>query len=95
MYYAYSTLELLAHVYMLCCILQYSDDRDKIKEAVKMRKVSFCLETGGLALAKSCYLFNSWRFQVSVLSTWTLEDFKNAIAEDISSPAISDVNLKV
>nr|GEW53715.1 pre-mRNA-processing protein 40A-like isoform X1 [Tanacetum cinerariifolium] len=49
---------------------QYNDDRDKIKEAVKMRKVS-------------------------VLSTWTLEDFKNAIAEDISSPAISDVNLKI
>lgn len=49
---------------------QYSDDRDKIKEVVKMRKVS-------------------------VLSTWTLEDFKNAIAEDISSPAVSDVNLKI
>ncbi|GKA83464.1 hypothetical protein Tco_0805059 [Tanacetum coccineum] len=32
--------------------------------------------------------------KVSVLSTWSLKDFKNAIAEDISSPAISDVNLK-
>ncbi|KAJ0799525.1 putative FF domain, pre-mRNA-processing factor Prp40 [Helianthus annuus] len=48
---------------------QYTEDRDRIKERVKMRKVS-------------------------ILSTWTIEDFKNAIAEDISSQPVSDVNLK-
>lgn len=50
---------------------QYLEDRDRIKESVKMRKVS-------------------------ILSTWTLEDLKNAISEDIiSSPLVSDVNLKL
>ncbi|XP_071701687.1 pre-mRNA-processing protein 40A-like isoform X2 [Rutidosis leptorrhynchoides] len=49
---------------------QFVEDRDQIKEAVKMKKVS-------------------------ILSTWTVEDFKNAIAEDISSPAVSDINLKI
>ncbi|KAJ0799529.1 putative WW domain, FF domain, FF domain superfamily, pre-mRNA-processing factor Prp40 [Helianthus annuus] len=49
---------------------QYTEDRDRIKERVKMRKVS-------------------------ILSTWTIEDFKNAIAEDISSQPVSDVNLKL
>ncbi|KAJ0570754.1 putative WW domain, FF domain, WW domain superfamily, FF domain superfamily protein [Helianthus annuus] len=49
---------------------QYTEDRDRIKEIVKMRKVS-------------------------ILSTWTIEDFKNAIAEDISSQPVSDVNLKL
>lgn len=49
---------------------QYIEDRDQIKEAVKMRKVSMS-------------------------SSWTLEEFKNAIAEDISSPKVSDVNLKL
>lgn len=49
---------------------QYIEDRDRIKEAVKMRKVSMS-------------------------STWTLEEFKNAIAEDITSPTVSDVNLKL
>nr|XP_043607467.1 pre-mRNA-processing protein 40A-like [Erigeron canadensis] len=49
---------------------QFIDDRDRIKEAVMMKKVS-------------------------ILSTWTLEDFKNSIAEDISSPAVSDANLKI
>ncbi|KAJ0747641.1 putative FF domain, pre-mRNA-processing factor Prp40 [Helianthus annuus] len=45
---------------------QYTEDRDRIKERVKMRKVS-------------------------ILSTWTIEDFKNAIAEDISSqPLVFD-----
>ncbi|KAI3739401.1 hypothetical protein L2E82_29805 [Cichorium intybus] len=27
-------------------------------------------------------------------SLWTLEEFKNAIAEDITTPTVSDVNLK-
>ncbi|KAL8244339.1 hypothetical protein R6Q59_010597 [Mikania micrantha] len=49
---------------------QYTEDKDRIKEIVKMRKVS-------------------------ILSTWTLEDFKNTIAEDISSHPVSDVNLKL
>ncbi|KAI3673052.1 hypothetical protein L6452_39162 [Arctium lappa] len=49
---------------------QYLEDRDQIKEAVKMRKVS-------------------------ISSTWTLEEFKNAIAEDLSSHTVSDVNLKL
>ncbi|XP_023760424.1 pre-mRNA-processing protein 40A isoform X1 [Lactuca sativa] len=50
---------------------QYIEDRDRIKEAVKMRKVSMS-------------------------SSWTLEEFKNAIAEDItSSPLVSAVNLKI
>lgn len=34
-------------------------------------------------------------FQICLASTWTLEDLKAAILEDISSPPISDVNLKV
>lgn len=34
-------------------------------------------------------------FQVSLASTWTLEDFKAAIVEDVSPPPVSDVNLKV
>ncbi|KAK9080223.1 hypothetical protein SSX86_001899 [Deinandra increscens subsp. villosa] len=49
---------------------QYTEDMDRIKEIVKMRKVL-------------------------ILSTWTLEDFKNTIAEDLSSHPVSDVNLKL
>ncbi|KAI7744430.1 hypothetical protein M8C21_017310 [Ambrosia artemisiifolia] len=45
---------------------QYTVDMDRIKEIVKMRKVS-------------------------ILPTWTLDDFKNTIAEDISSPPVSDL----
>ncbi|XP_012459513.1 pre-mRNA-processing protein 40A [Gossypium raimondii] len=49
---------------------QYDDDKARVKDAVKLRKI--CLA-----------------------STWTLEDLKAAILEDISSPPISDVNLKL
>ncbi|PPR87701.1 hypothetical protein GOBAR_AA32990 [Gossypium barbadense] len=49
---------------------QYDDDKVRVKDAVKLRKI--CLA-----------------------STWTLEDLKAAILEDISSPPISDVNLKL
>ncbi|XP_007042685.2 PREDICTED: pre-mRNA-processing protein 40A [Theobroma cacao] len=49
---------------------QYHDDKARVKDAVKLRKISLA-------------------------STWTLEDLKVAIAEDISSPPISDVNLKL
>lgn len=30
-----------------------------------------------------------------VSSTWTFEDFKAAISDDVSSPPISEINLKV
>jgi hypothetical protein len=30
-----------------------------------------------------------------MVSTWTFEDFKGAVADDIGSPPISDINLKV
>ncbi|KAI4295463.1 hypothetical protein L6164_035508 [Bauhinia variegata] len=33
--------------------------------------------------------------EITFSSTWTLEDFKAAISKDISSPPISDVNLKI
>ncbi|KAI4295796.1 hypothetical protein L6164_035803 [Bauhinia variegata] len=33
--------------------------------------------------------------KITLSSTWTLEDFKTAISKDISSPPISDVNLKI
>ncbi|KAG8645716.1 pre-mRNA-processing protein 40A isoform X2 [Manihot esculenta] len=33
--------------------------------------------------------------KVSLASTWTLEDFKAAIVEDVSPPPVSDVNLKI
>ncbi|KAJ8764740.1 hypothetical protein K2173_009128 [Erythroxylum novogranatense] len=49
---------------------QYHDDKARIKDAVKLRKVS-------------------------LTSTWTLDDFKAAIADDIRSPPISIVNLKM
>lgn len=49
---------------------QYQDDKVRVKDAVKLRKISLA-------------------------STWTLEDLRAAILEDISSPPISDVNLKL
>ncbi|OMO73829.1 hypothetical protein CCACVL1_17115 [Corchorus capsularis] len=49
---------------------QYHDDKVRVKDAVKLRKISLS-------------------------STWTLEDLRSAIVEDISSPPISDVNLKL
>ncbi|XP_022763537.1 pre-mRNA-processing protein 40A-like isoform X3 [Durio zibethinus] len=49
---------------------QYHDDKVRVKDAVKLRKISLA-------------------------STWTLEDLRAAIAENISSPPISDVNLKL
>ncbi|GMJ03491.1 pre-mRNA-processing protein 40A [Hibiscus trionum] len=49
---------------------QYDDDKVRVKDAVKLRKISLA-------------------------STWTLEDLRAAIFEDISSPPISDVNLKL
>lgn len=33
--------------------------------------------------------------KISIISTWTFEDFKGAISEDIGSPPPSDVNLKL
>ncbi|KAJ9567002.1 LOW QUALITY PROTEIN: hypothetical protein OSB04_002968 [Centaurea solstitialis] len=61
---------------------QYVEDRDQIKEAVKMRKVSFYNQHTPAKSRSS----NFRCFQVSISSAWTLEEFKNAIAEDISSP---------
>ncbi|GKV19786.1 hypothetical protein SLEP1_g30005 [Rubroshorea leprosula] len=49
---------------------QYHEDKVRVKDAVKLRKVSFS-------------------------STWTPEDLKAAILEDVSSPPISDVNFKL
>ncbi|XWS54657.1 hypothetical protein CRYUN_Cryun10bG0107300 [Craigia yunnanensis] len=49
---------------------QYHDDKVRVKDAVKLRKISLA-------------------------STWTLEDLRAAIVEDISSPPMSDVNLKL
>ncbi|KAK8564242.1 hypothetical protein V6N12_036370 [Hibiscus sabdariffa] len=49
---------------------QYDDDKVRVKDAVKLRKISLA-------------------------STWTLEDLRAAIFEEISSPLISDVNLKL
>ncbi|XP_059647909.1 pre-mRNA-processing protein 40A-like isoform X2 [Cornus florida] len=49
---------------------QYTEDKARIKDALKLRKISLS-------------------------STWTLEDFKAAISEEISSPPISDINLKL
>ncbi|KAF2324233.1 hypothetical protein GH714_010960 [Hevea brasiliensis] len=33
--------------------------------------------------------------QITMSSTWTFEDFKAAISDDVSSPPISDINLKI
>nr|DAD48228.1 TPA_asm: hypothetical protein HUJ06_018165 [Nelumbo nucifera] len=33
--------------------------------------------------------------KINMASTWTLDDFKSAIADDVGSPPISDVNLKL
>ncbi|XP_015576606.2 pre-mRNA-processing protein 40A isoform X3 [Ricinus communis] len=49
---------------------QYHEDKSRIKDAVKLKKVAMA-------------------------STWTLDDLKAAIVEDISSPSISDMNLKI
>ncbi|XVF67412.1 hypothetical protein PTKIN_Ptkin10aG0119000 [Pterospermum kingtungense] len=49
---------------------QYHDDKVRVKDAVKLRKISLA-------------------------STWTLEDLRAAIVEDVSSTPISDVNLKL
>ncbi|KAL7227445.1 hypothetical protein ACSBR1_022322 [Camellia fascicularis] len=49
---------------------QYLDDKARIKDAMKFRKIALS-------------------------STWTLEDFKSAINEDISSPQLADTNLKL
>ncbi|KAK9166041.1 hypothetical protein Scep_001232 [Stephania cephalantha] len=49
---------------------QYHDDKSRIKDAIKLGKIS-------------------------VSSSWTFEDFKGAVTEEISSPPISEVNLKL
>ncbi|CAK7330229.1 unnamed protein product [Dovyalis caffra] len=49
---------------------QYHEDKIRIKDVVKLKKVPLA-------------------------STWTLEDLKVAIIEDVNSPPISDVNLKM
>ncbi|KAL6964146.1 hypothetical protein U1Q18_035205 [Sarracenia purpurea var. burkii] len=49
---------------------QYIEDKARIKDAVKLRKIALS-------------------------STWTFEDLKAAILEDISSPPLSDINLKI
>ncbi|GMQ01204.1 hypothetical protein CsSME_00047922 [Camellia sinensis var. sinensis] len=49
---------------------QYLDDKARIKDAMKFRKIALS-------------------------STWTLEDFKSAINEHISSPQLADINLKL
>lgn len=49
---------------------QYHDDKSRVKDAVKLKKVS-------------------------ISSTWTLDDLKATVMEDVSSPPISDVNFKL
>lgn len=49
---------------------QYHVDKARVKDAVKLKKVS-------------------------ISSTWTLDDLKAAILEDVGSPSISDVNFKL
>ncbi|XP_022772928.1 pre-mRNA-processing protein 40A isoform X2 [Durio zibethinus] len=49
---------------------QYHEDKTRIKDAMKLRKVT-------------------------MVSTWTVEDFKAAISEDVGSLPISDINLKL
>ncbi|KAH9655517.1 pre-mRNA-processing protein 40A [Citrus sinensis] len=49
---------------------QYQEDKTRIKDAVKLKKISLS-------------------------STWTFEDFKASILEDVTSPPISDVNIKL
>ncbi|KAF9601475.1 hypothetical protein IFM89_020242, partial [Coptis chinensis] len=49
---------------------QYHDDKARIKEAIKLRKIT-------------------------MTSTWTLEDLKTAIAEELSSSSVSDINLEL
>ncbi|KAF9621522.1 hypothetical protein IFM89_022540, partial [Coptis chinensis] len=48
---------------------QYHEDKSRIKEAVKLKKITLA-------------------------STWTLEEFKAAIYEEVSSPPITDINFK-
>lgn len=49
---------------------QYQEDKTRIKDAVKLKKISLS-------------------------SAWTFEDFKASILEDVTSPPISDVNIKL
>jgi len=75
-------------------MLQYHEEKSRIKDAVKLAKVwlsvfsGFCLTN--LFWWIWCYLAS----QITLLSTWTFEDFKSALSKDIGTP-ISDFNLKV
>lgn len=42
-----------------------------------------------------CKYLTSRNIQITLSLTWTLDDFKNVITNDIGSPPVSDVNLKV
>ena len=77
-------------------ILQYLEDKARIKDAMKLRKVQIC-HLCCFHILLIFFLHQTLWFgmlQIVLSSTWTLEDFKAAISEDITSP-LSDTNLKV
>lgn len=48
---------------MLCCILQFLEDRDQIKEAVKMKKVGLHNQVSyTLSIVIPCIIFGDFRF---------------------------------
>ncbi|KAJ9186855.1 hypothetical protein P3X46_002384 [Hevea brasiliensis] len=44
---------------------------------------------------KTCIKYALKTGKITMSSTWTFEDFKAAISDDVSSPPISDINLKL
>ncbi|KAK2977685.1 hypothetical protein RJ640_006025, partial [Escallonia rubra] len=58
---------------------KYHEDKTRVKDAVKLAKAGFL------------YAY----IHITVVSTWTFEDFKAAILEEIGSPPLSDINLQL
>ena len=88
-----------------CCIeadffwgglfLQYRDDKTRIKDAVKLRKVFFIRTSIFTCSELVVYNLIFWDHQVAISLSWTLDDFKAAISKDIGNPPVPDTNLKV
>lgn len=82
-------------IFFCICILQYHEEKSRIKDTVKLAKV-WCISLLWFLLKKSfwwiwCYCAS----QITLSSTLTFEDFKSVLLKDISTPPISDFNLKV
>lgn len=68
------------------------EDKGRVKDAMKQGQVG-CYELASHFLKH--VIHQAFLKQITMVSTWTFEEFKAAVVKDIGSPSIPELNLKV